>query len=373
MAAGGLLWTFTQLAPGANNQTKTLTLGGWSAPFGRPRNGAIFNAGLEIRNERTDYPGRNLAPTIHKFGSKGKPIEIHGRWMDRTIPQITGAQQYVQQWKNFVNDQVAVRMSWGNIISYQIFIYDIDLHFEGPADVVWMIKAHLLVDDQQAIPPKLNPISAPFDIANQMNNLMANLTGGASAAFTPVSTLLGMLNNLQDQLTILKGQINAPFASIYNTCSAISSFQLAVSSDLTSMLSGVTAMQTGLLDLRDTTDYVLSSAAELNTPNAAALNGVNGVLLTGSDVVSLVSFKMQNDANISSMLALLAYLQSQIDLTRRGTAQTAYTAQTGDTWESIAEKILGTADGARNIKSFNGIRYGQQPNPGQSYTIPKNS
>ena len=65
------VWTFQQLS----DPKTTLTLPGWQAPFGRPRNGAIFNAGLKINKQRTNYPGVNVPPTIHKFGTELKPIE----------------------------------------------------------------------------------------------------------------------------------------------------------------------------------------------------------------------------------------------------------------------------------------------------------
>ena len=373
MAAGGLLWTFTRLNPVQTDTAPvTLTLGGWSAPFGRPRNGHILNAGIEQRYQRTDYPGRNLNPTIHNFGSKLKPVEMHGRWMDKTIPQQFGAQQYVANWKAFVSAGSIVRMSWGNVLSYQVFLHDIDLEYESQAEVAWKLKAEVLVDEQQAISTIVTPTSTPFDIANQMNQLMTNLGGGLSGAFHSFGTLLGMLNGIQDQLTILKGQIDAPFAAIYNTCSALTSFESAVSSDLTGLLSGVTAMQTGILNLRQETDFLLSSSVLLNSPTEVALNGVSGGILTGADVAELVIQKQQNDAAMANMLALLGVMQAQIDMQRRGTPTTAYIAQTGDTWESIGERIMGSADLGRSIRSMNGIRYGVMPQAGASYSIPKN-
>lgn len=367
MASNGLLWTFTQLS---GPSPKTLTLGGWSAPFGRPRHEAIFNGGIQVRKQRTDYPGRNLAPTIHTFGTTLKPIDMHGRWMDRQIPQVGGALQYYQNWKSFVADQLVVRMSWGGIISYQIFIDDIDMQFESPQEIVWKLVAECLVDEQQPIPATVDTTTTPFDTANQMLQLMQNL--GVPYQLPEFGSLLGMLNEISDQLAILKGQLDAPFAAIYNTCSALTSFESAVTSDLTSMLSGIGAMQTGLLGLRDETDYMTSSAAELNSPNAVALNDINGGLFTSPDVISLVTFKQQNDAAVNGMLMLLQQLESQINQTRRaGTPNSAYVAQAGDTWEIAGDRVLGSADAGRRIRDMNGIKYGQLPQTGVTYSVPK--
>jgi hypothetical protein len=374
MAASGILWTFgQQSAPTPGQALKVLTLGGWSAPFGRPRNGSIFNAGLSVRKQRTDYPGKNLAPTIHTFGTTKKPIDMHGRWMDRTIPQVGGAQQYIRAWQDFVADQVIVRMTWGSILSYLIFIDDIDLHVEGQGDVVWNLKADVLVDDQATVNAGIVTTSTPFDVASQMYKLMENLGGGASAVPKSVGTLLGMLNGLSDQLALLKSQINAPFAAIYNTCSALTSFETAISSDLTGLLSGVTAMQTGLLNLRQQTDFMMSSAQFLNSPDAVAISGITGGLLAGSDMLSIAAYKQQNDADVASMLGLLQVMQQQIDMQRRGTPAAAYIAQAGDTWEIAAERVLGSADNGRDIRDMNGIRYGELPIPGKSYTVPNSS
>lgn len=374
MATGGLLWTFTRLNPVQTDTAPvTLLLGGWSAPFGRPRHGSLFNAGVENRYQRTDYPGRNLQPTIHNFGTKKKPIEMNGRWMDRTIPQQFGAQQYVRNWQDFVTAGSVVRMSWGSIISYQIYIHDIDLHFEGQGDVVWQLKAEVLVDEQASVATTINtPVSTPFDVANQMQLLMQNLEGGLSGAFQSFGSLLGMLNQISDSLAILKGQIDAPFAAIYNTCSALTSFETAISSDLTGILSGVAAMTTGILNLRTETDFLLSTSQFLSVPNPGVnLNGVNGGILTGADVAQLVIQKQQNDAAMADMLSLLSYMEAQVNTQRRGTPTTAYTAQMGDTWESIGERVLSSADAGRSIRDMNGIRYGIMPVPGTSYSIPK--
>jgi hypothetical protein len=374
MAAGGLLWTFTRLNPVQTDTAPvTLTLGGWAAPFGRPRNGSIFDAGVENRYQRTDYPGRNLPPTIHNFGTKKMPIEMHGRWMDKTIPMAGGAQIYSRNWQDFVTAGSVVRMTWGQALSYQIYITKINLEVESYQEIVWKLHAEVLVDEQAPIWSSSETTSAPFDIASRMQFLMeiAGNQHKLAAPFQSFTSLMGMLNGISDSLAILQSEINAPFAAIYNTCSALTSFETAISSDLTGLLSGVVAMQTGILNLRTETDFLLSSAQFLNSPDEVALNGVAGGILTGADVAELVIQKQQNDAVMANMLALLGQMEAQINMNLRGTPKTAYTAQMGDTWESIGERVLGSADAGRAIKDMNGIRYGVVPVPGTQYSIPK--
>jgi hypothetical protein len=360
------VWTFTQIP---TTITPAQTLAGWSAPFGRPRNGALVDDGVSQRYSRTNYSGKNVPPTIHSFGTVLKPIEMHGRWMDRQIPLLGGATQYRKTWKQFVTDGSVVRMTWGSYLSYQIFIHDIELKIEGIGDVAWQIKAECLLDEQGPVPPQRLPATqAPFDIAHQMYQLFPTIF-----AFYPQSfgSLLGMLNEISDGLSDLKSAINAPFQDIYNTCSALTSFESAVSSDLTGLLSGITAMQTGILALRGQTDYLLSGAEFLNTPDSQALNDLSGGgIFTGADVVSFTAAKQQSDIAMAKFLALLAQMYVQVEMVRRGTPTSAYVAQAGDTWESAAERLMGSADGGRQLRAMNGIVYGQLPVPGVSYSVP---
>jgi hypothetical protein len=353
--SNGYVWTFQQLPlPG-----KSLTLGGWQAPFGRPRHGSIFNAGLEVRHSRTDYPGQNIAPTIHKFGTTLKPIELKGRWMDRMISGDT-AMSYVRKWKDFVSDQRITRMTWGGLISYQVFIHEIDLNVEGPGDVAWSMKLESLVDEQGPVTVNPTATQAPFDIASNMMALMVytHITN------PPVgyTNLLGMLNQVSDQLAVLRSQINAPFATIYNTCQALTTFETAVSSDLTSVLSGIQAMRTGLTSLRQTTDFMADSASQINSAP---------VILNGSDMIRFTTDKQTQDVGIDGLLKSLRILEIQIDQVRRGKKTRAYHAKDGDTWESIGDATSGSADAGRKIRSMNGIEYGQRPMPGRTYTIPQ--
>jgi len=365
------VWTFTKINPGPTDMGPvTLTLGGWSAPFGRPRNGEIFNAGIKIQRSRTDYPGRDVPPTIHAFSSQLKDVDVHGRWMDQAIGTVGGAQKYIANWKAFVKDQRVVRVSWGGIISYQIFIHDMDMKMEGPGDVVWRMQADTLVDEQ-AVAANLtfSAIATPFDMATAMSKYFPSGVFFPSAFISP--SLSAMLSQITDSLSTLVSQLNTPFQYIYNTCSAISSFETAISSDLTGLSSGVSAMQTGILQLRQQTDFLLSNAVLLNVSDAEPLNGVNGGIVTGSDMTALTAAKQSSDYAASQILKLMTQMQAQIDKFRRGVPASAYIAKSGDTWEQISINILGNASGARKIKAYNGVRYGEQPNAGQQYTIPK--
>jgi hypothetical protein len=363
----GEVWQFTQLGgPGT-----VLLLGGWSAPFGRPRHEPIFNAGNEARYTRTDYAGVGLQPTIHTFGTKRPPVDLHGRWMDRTITATNGAQALRQQWNKFIDDQQVVRMQWGGIISYLIFATKIDLDFESPAEIAWKLKAEVLVDEQTPVNGTNIIPTTPTDAAD----LMAGLISQINTYVAPFGSLLGMLNGffsgITNALFAITSAIDAPLATIVGICTACSDFSTALSTDLGALTSGLSSMQTDLLALRATSDNIVSTAVAMNQPGQLGIQNLSGGALSGADVSRLVVNKQKSDLATQNLLSLIASMQAQIANVVRGVPQKAYTAETGDTWESIGTKLMGSPDGGRAIRSMNGITYGQQPLSGRKYSIPK--
>jgi len=362
------VWTFTQLS-GKKTQLK---LGGWSAPFGRPRKGAIVNAGLNVRETRTDYPGTNLTPTIHAFGTMNKPFELHGRWMDQTIPEYGGAQDLVRTWKDFVSAQAVVRASWGQILSYQIFIHDVDLEFESAAEVAWAMKAHALVDEQAPVYAAPVALPTPIDVATMMQSELEDATpfDPDSDSYGPV---LGMMPGVVVSLALALQTFGPPFASLTATCAAQTDFETTQSSDLGAMLANLETAQSGLLLYRGTTDFMVAQAADLNTVPENAMPELEGGLLTGDVVTQITTDKAASDAAIANLLSLIASMRRAMLLVTRGQAKAAYIGLDGDTWESVGLRYFGAADAGRSVRAMNGIRNGIQPQAGRKYTLPKSA
>lgn len=354
-------WTFSQLG-GAQ---KTMTLLGWNAPFGRPRKGAVVNAGLSVRRSVTYYPAKNMPPTIHSFGSQGKPFELHGRWMDAPNGKDGTVQQMVRDWKDFIADELEVRAKWGDILSYRIFIHDFDAGMESEADVAWKLEADVILDE--AAPIVVDPFAAksPTDYASQLGAMFSDVQKPFQLPQTV--NVLALLPEISDAFDAILTTLNAPFAAVYDTASALSDFETALSSDLVKMGSGLQTMRSGVLQLRETSTLFASRAASMNVPGAF----VEGTLFSAPDMLAILDAKTTSDVATTNLLALIAEMQNDMDRTSRGQATAAHAAQDGDTWETIATRTLGSPDGARAIKHMNSIRYGKRPQPGKVYILPR--
>ena len=365
MPANSKHWEFRQLG----GKQKVLKLTGWTAPFGRPRQGALVNAGVALRQQTVYYPG-NVEPTVHIFGIEPKGWELKGRFMDRTIGTENAARDLRRSWYDFVVDGQVVRAQWGDVLSYRIVITEMDLNFESEAEIAWTLRATVLSDESQTKAANVLPVKAPLDYAVQMQVWMLALQAFAKLPPTPslsLSSVLALLPEIADALDEAIGVINAPFAAVFDVCSALNDFQTALSSDLGKLTAGIHAMKTGILDLRDGTDLFAARAAQLNRDTASLPDGILG----GGDVTVVAAAKAAADLATANLLGLIADMQNEIDKAQRGQFKTAHSAQSGDTFESIAKRTMGGSDSASAIRNMNGIRYGQKPVPGRQYTIPK--
>src|ERR1700743_1639738 len=118
--ADPMIWKFVQIGGTAT----PLTLAGWNAPFGRERRGAVVEMGVHTPTRSTTFDDGTR--TVHAFGYEGKPFELKGRWMDAAMVVPGGAQKFAREWKSFVEARKLVRATWGDILSYQIFIEDLE-------------------------------------------------------------------------------------------------------------------------------------------------------------------------------------------------------------------------------------------------------
>lgn len=359
-------WTFVQIG----GDRKNLQLTGWSAPFGRPRHGAIVNAGVKLRQSTTYYPGR-VEPTVHVFGTAQKPLEMHGRWMDQAMGIVNGAQLAARAWKDFVEDGQIVLASWGKILQYRIVIEDLDIEWESEAECAWTLKCVSLADQSESITPSIPAALHPFDMANAMKG---ELTTATAVASTPsLSSVLGMLSEISDEIDSIISIINTPFAIVYQIASALSDFTSALSTDLTKLTGGLQEVKTGLLGLFDATDLLSARANAMQDQFASATTLGAQPIFSAADLSNLQGTKTSSDLAILNFLALMADMLNAIDGVMRGKATTAVVAQLGDTWEAIALRTMGGVDGARAIKDMNGIRGGAQPIAGKKYTIPSSA
>lgn len=351
-------WTFAQLA----GPKDVKELSGWQAPFGRPRQGTIVNAGTTVRRTVTFYPDADapVPPTVHAFGTEPKPFELHGRWMDRAIKAAGGAQNYVRQWKDFINAKQIVRAKWGNVLSFQIFIHDFDANFESDAHVVWKLTADTLVDEQGPVAIHPTPAQTPIDMATQLRDLLAQGTPDLAAQIRAFQGQLG--NTLHD----LEASLVDPFLQVWNTANALSDFESSLGGDLNAMDYNLQIIAQAVVDIRDTTTAIVTGVPLQNELNVDQPTG----LYSAADITQVSSDKISGDANITNLLALIADMRNEIAKATRGEQHSAVVAQDGDSWSNLATRLYGDPSGARALKGANGIRYGQVPQPGKTYSVP---
>lgn len=363
-------WSFVQQASTPGNPAKTLQLTGWSMPFGRPRQGHILDAGIRIRRQITYMPGRGVEPLVNAIGEAFPPLEMHGRWMDQAIGTHGGALAALSAWKDFVNDRRIVLASWNNLIAYRIFIYEMAMKPESPAEVVWEMKADVLSDLSQAPTTTITPVTTPFDMTSQLAALMTPATMRNTFNLGAFASMLDLLNQeIADFIALTIGNLNTQILAVNRTASAIADFVSAPSTALGTLSAGLTSIQANLVALRQSTDTIAKQLTlQQQLANAVGLTTFG---FTAAEVITFQSAKIASDSSITVSQALIAAMLAQIQSFQRGKPKTAVVAQQDDTWESIANRVLGSVDGTQALKDMNGIQYGAQPVPGTKYQIPQ--
>lgn len=362
-----MTWTFVQ----EGQFPTTLTLTGWQQPYGRPRQGEIVDVGIEVVRKVTRVGG-NVDPIVNAFTTKGKDWHMHGRWMDGPMGLGAGtALQMALKWKQFVADKRIVLASWDNLIAYRIFIHDMSMKVESPGEVAWEMHADVITDLSQAGPFTIPPIQTPFSMAALMASSLPAAVKPWTNPLGVLSWALSILPTLALGMSLIESAILLPFNLIYQITSQISDFASASQTDLMGLASGVGQVQTGLFNMRQATDGFTATLQSMQRDYSTQPTLGQQPLFSGPNMITLQATKVQSDVANTALLALMAYLQSQVQQYLRGATGTAYTAIDGDTWESISLATLGAIDAASQIRDLNGITGGDAPLSGKRYQIPQ--
>ncbi len=336
-------WRFEQLA----GDKKTLTLSGYSAPFGRPRQKPVVRDKLSIREKTIRYPGSSGPPTRHIFGDDYEPWELQGRFMDRE-GGAGYALKKTQEVIAFVRDKQAVRITWGDILQYTGFIKSFDPGREGPGDVEWRMV--VLVDDDTQAPPQ-GPSPAPALPADSLAAIKAALAKTLSAPQAP-----SLQPNILDAISNAIGAVTSALGAVASAAAQIQSFETALAGDLQRLRAGLGQFRTALLTLQG---VVLSTRNDaIGIGRSFGTDANSGGLFADIDVES------------SSALAAAQTMDNQAAVAQRGKAATRITAKGGDTWESLSIRAYGAPDKADTLRQANGVRYAAPPVPGTSYVVP---
>lgn len=344
--AEGKTWTFEQLA----GKRSIIELSGWSAPFGRPRQGAMAETSIKLRQEVIHYPGSNV-PTRHIFGHAFEPIELHGRLRDRALGS-GGALQKKRQMLAFFADKQPVQMSWGDAMSVSGIITDLTFGLEAEREITWKLVFDVdrdeAVDDRAlAVPPvPRDPNLAALEIELAFDELNASIAApfGLPGSITDVlGTAVDVAAGLVGQLTALSDQV--------------ASFKDATFAELNRFASLPKQLRQAVNQIRDT----FTSLPADQTALGANADGA----------IDFLTAQVSVESQAQKIFDALSDTEDAAEQTKLGKIQTTYIARDGDTWEGISATFFGSPNRANDIRDANSIGPGMAPAPGVEYIIPQ--
>lgn len=339
-------WKFTQIG----GDRKELILSGPAAPHGRTRQKPVVSDGLKVRQSKTMYSGSSV-PTRHVFGTECKDLELSGRWRDADLG-LGGARGYVDLMKGLVADQRTVLVTWGDIVVVTGLLVDFEPGRESEQEVAWKLTIEVDTDDTKATPPRPAPVIDPAGSATLVESLLVGFTNSIANPPREVELSPTFLDTLDNAVSSLNGAT----ASLLKAAYAIDNFESATADSLKRLVGGIGQVKTALLTLQGTVDSTAYDA----------------MLLRDSSKSNILWYKTLADAQANSFAvnALLTELGVRAETAQAGSIGRTYTAQRGDTWESLATKFLGGPASAERLRQANGAKYGTQPAAGALLRVP---
>lgn len=341
-------WTFEQME-GPVSDRKKLVLSGWAAPFGRPRKEPVMKETIKARVQTTRYPGGS-AQTRHAFGVNLEPMELKGRWMSKVLDKT--ANEVADDWSAFVRDQRTIRISWGNIVSWQGFIDELELARESADEIAW--KLHILLDDRD---DKVKPPMGQLEITDAIpETIEAALAAWANLGVKKIRFSNDLTPDFLESLDNLAAAMNQPAAILAKIANQIDSIEKKTYSTLQHFRGATANMKQGILQMRETV---------LNTQ----IDSVMLIRSAGADS-QWAQYQGQFDVDTMTVLHLLAQADRKAELQQKKEGSKFITAREGDTWETMATRATGSPDKAAALRALNGAAYADQPQPGESYLVP---
>jgi hypothetical protein len=339
-------WRFEQL----RGDRRILILEGTAAPFGGPRKEAVVEVGYEVRQSTTHYPGgENL--TRHVFGGRWAPEwELKGRFQDDRLGGAGQARLKYEEVEAFVRDQQLVRIYWGDVFVYEGFILSVRGKYENEAQIAWTLS--IAVDRKDADATKLpepTPLPRPADLTAAIVRAFSNVEDAVDRAPFPILSvpLLSTLGDALMQAVRLLDAVTAP----------IEMFRTATAGELHRMLSAVERLRSAAVPFRELVASFREDALALRQRAEA--------------VFALGEAQANVELDIRKMLAAAAELERCAQARRVDFIKALYTAQTGDTWESISVAFYRTPSRANELREANAAPPGQSPVPGETCVIVK--
>ncbi len=346
----GIPWKFEQ----TGSNPKTLTLEGYSAPFGRPRQKAVCEEEFGVRVQTVRYPGNDGPPTRHLLGTKWTDeFQLTGRWMDRKLGGAGLANLKVDEWQRFIAEQKNLRISWGDIVSYTGMIEKIKIGRESPSEVVWTL--YILIDEREGfretrpLPPRnFASKKRDYDLAASNFVSTSKLQFNTHRDWSP--DLLDVMDSTLSSLASFSASLNKAVRQFDNITSA-------TSASLQRLRMSIHGVKTAFINYMHTIDNVVIDTALFIRQSESDINWF--------------AYKQDQNVQASVILGILADMDREAEIAERGRSRTTYTGRNGDSWEMVGVQFFGDPDGADLIRQANGVRYGELPTSGRIYQIPQ--
>lgn len=341
-------WKFKQL----QSPYKEIVLSDYAVPFGRPRQKPLLKDKLTVRNQVTRYPGNNGPPTRHLFGVHREDYDLSGRWMDSKLGTGFTA-TLIRNWEQFIADQVPMRMTWGNILSYVGIVESIEVDWESDSQVAWTL--HLLIDEKdgytfQSRTQQTLTVDRTAELISRIDLMTDNLKQMATSVPDLPVTFLDRIDNA---LALMA----EPSAALTKLVNQLESLENLASGDLQRFRLAFSQITNSVVGIENIIIY-------------AAVDTAAWVRQSDSDI-KFYDVTAKHNLYAAEMLEILADLQRDTQLVQqRGPSVRSFTARMFDSWESISNAVYGDPSGAAKIRAANGIRFGMLPQAGTKYKIP---
>lgn len=320
------------------------------APHGRPQKGEIFALEPRVREDEVYYAGNDV-PTTHEFGMRYEPLQLHGTFTDRYGGKGFAEAKHAEV-RDFFDERQPVSMIWGNLLNARGKILVYKAAVEAGSEIPWEMTIRIDQDltlgvQRKEVRVARQPKALIRDAINQMDQDLANMQ-----ELPP--TLRG---SVFDAIDTLVSDINQIGASVLQVADQIDDVVNAPLHQLRRLRGGLRSFRTAITRLRDTYDNLKVDAA-LESREIRDAHQL---------------FDVQAAWSVSSLEAIGAADRAEREavLSERGRTLAYYSANQGDTWESIATQFYGGPENAGKISDANGIDSGDPPTPGEVYLIPR--
>lgn len=344
------VWKFKQFA----GQKKSLTLSGWSAPFGRPYHGAVAKDGIMVRHRTVRYPGSNAPPTRHLLGINYHDIDLKGRFRDRELGE-GGAKQKAAEVKDFIKDLQTCDISWGDILHVTGVLAEFVPGRESEAEIEWTMKILVDTDNTQpmAFAPdrtNTNDISGKLADINATNFMKVKIT--SQPGFSGIK--VNFLDAIDDFVSIVTGAVG----QISNIINQIDNTQQGLFGEANRLIAGIHQGKTATLNLFNMLSSIQQNSLFVRDSAEDSIKSGNAIAAT--------------KAELQVILALFSDIETTATIARYGNANITARAKEDDTWERISIRHFGGPDKANAIRQANRIKGGRKPSAGAKVVIPKN-